>query len=384
MFKLNNSEVKKAIVVDDSAFMRKLISDFLNSHPGIEVIGVARNGKDAVEKVKTLNPDVVTLDVEMPLMNGLEALKEIMEKHPVPVVMLSSTTKKGAENTILAMEYGAVDFVAKPGGAISLNLHDVKEEIIEKVSAASGVQISKLKRIKSVSPAKQTLPSINKAFQSTSNKTVELIGKSENLKSTQIKKFSKKGRNFVMIGTSTGGPRALQEVLTKLPKDFQAPIVIVQHMPPGFTKSLADRLNGLCEINVKEAEDGDLLSNGTAYIAPGGKHLKVKKLGTSYFAKLDDIEPPRLGHRPSVDVLFESAAELVGVNYLTVIMTGMGNDGRKGIACMKESCETITIAESIETSVVYGMPKAIVDAGLADEIVNLTDISKTMIEILKS
>ena len=379
MFKLTNSKVKKALVVDDSAFMRKLISDFLNSHPGIEVIGVARDGKDAVEKVKTLKPDVVTLDVEMPLMNGLEALKEIMEVHPVPVVMLSSTTKEGAENTILAMEYGAVDFVAKPGGAISLNLHDVKDEIIEKVAAASGVQISKLRRISPRIGEKVTSIQQKRTFQ-----PKESIGEINPSKSIQIKKFSKTSKTIVVIGTSTGGPRALQEVLTKLPKDFQAPILIVQHMPPGFTKSLADRLDGICEIGVKEAEDGDLLKNGTAYIAPGGKHLKVKKLGTSYFAKLDAIELPRLGHRPSVDVLLESAAELVGVKYLTVIMTGMGNDGRDGIERLNETCETITIAESSETSVVYGMPKAVVEAKLADGIVKLTDISKTMIEILKS
>lgn len=365
--------------------MRKLITDFLNSHPGIKVIGVARNGEDAVNKVKTLKPDVVTLDVEMPLMNGLEALKKIMEEHPVPVVMLSSTTKEGAENTMLAMEYGAVDFVAKPGGAISLNLHDVKEEIIEKVFAASGVQISKLRRIEPRMGTKEVaIPSKSNLRPKSINKKIESIEEKSPAKSNQIKKFSKTGKTFAIIGTSTGGPRALQEVLTKLPKDFQAPIVIVQHMPPGFTKSLADRLDGLCEISVKEAEDGDLLRNGTAYIAPGGKHLKIKKLGTSYFAKLDEIELPRLGHRPSVDVLLESAAELVGVKYLTVIMTGMGNDGRDGIERLNEKCETITIAESSETSVVYGMPKAVVDAGLADGIVNLTDISKTMIETLKS
>ena len=365
--------------------MRKLITDFLNSHPGIEVIGVARNGEDAVEKVKTLKPDVVTLDVEMPLMNGLEALKKIMKEHPVPVVMLSSTTKEGAENTILAMEYGAVDFVAKPGGAISLNLHDAKEEIIAKVSAASGVQISKLRRIEPRIATKETLIPQKRTFRpKVTSKTTESIGEKGYAKSSQIKSFSKTGKTFAIIGASTGGPRALQEVLTKLPKDFQVPIVIVQHMPPGFTKSLANRLDGLCEISVKEAEDGDLLRNGTAYIAPGGKHLKVKKLGTSYFAKLDDIEPPRLGHRPSVDVLLESAAELVGVKYLTVIMTGMGSDGRDGIKRLNETCETITLAESSETSVVYGMPKAVVEAGLADDIVKLTDISKTMIEILKS
>lgn len=379
------NKIRKVLVVDDSAFMRKLITDILNSHPEIEVVGIARNGKDAIEKVKTLSPDVVTMDIEMPVMDGLEALKEIMDKHPVPVVMLSSTTKEGAENTILAMEYGAVDFVAKPGGAISLNLHDVKEEIIEKVYAASEVQITKLKRIMPKTRRNQTLTSARKTIQyRDENMVTELSARKENLKGARFKKFSKKAKTIVMIGTSTGGPRALQEVLTQLPGDIPAPILIVQHMPPGFTKSLANRLDGLCTIKVKEAENGDLLKNGTAYIAPGGKHLKVKKLGTSYIAKLDDVESPRLGHRPSVDVLFESASELSSVNYLTVIMTGMGNDGKDGIKRLNEKCETIVIVESPETSVVYGMPRAVIDAGLADEIENLTDIPKTIIEVLKS
>ena len=385
MCKLNPSKVKKALVVDDSAFMRKLISDYLNSHPEIEVIGIARNGRDAIEKVKTLKPDVVTLDVEMPLMNGLEALQEIMANHPVPVVMLSSTTKQGAENTMLAMEYGAVDFIAKPGGAISLNLHDVKEEIIEKVTAACGVQISKLKRMEpEKSPIPVPLREIELFDYKPRAETINPVEEKKYVMNSGNKKFPKRGKSFVLIGTSTGGPRALQEVLTQLPSDLQAPIVVVQHMPPGFTKSLADRLDGLSEINVKEAENGELLENGTAYIAPGGKHLKIKKLGNAYYANLDEVEPPRLGHRPSVDVLFESAAELVGVNFLTVIMTGMGSDGRDGIVRLKETSETIVIAESVETAVVYGMPKSIVDAGLADDIVRLKDVSKAIIEIVKS
>ena len=202
-------------------------------------------------------------------------------------------------------------------------------------------------------------------------------------KNAKVKKLTTKGKLFVMIGTSTGGPRALQEVLTKISEDIQAPILIVQHMPPGFTKSLADRLDVSCDIHVKEAEHGELLEDGTAYIAPGGKHLKMKKLGTSYFVHLDGEEPLRAGHRPSVDVLFESAAEIDGLKFLTVIMTGMGNDGMAGTACLKNRHETISIAESAETSVVYGMPRAIVDKGLADKIVKLQDIAETIEEIIK-
>jgi len=375
---LNIGSRKKALVVDDSAFMRKLISDFLSGHPEIEVIGTARNGKEAVEKVMSLKPDVVTMDIEMPIMNGLEALKEIMTYHPVPVVMLSSTTKVGAENTMLAMEYGAIDFVAKPGGAISLNLHDVKEEILGKVIAAAEVEMAKLtrkattRRLNEPTPKKPT----NYPVETTSNDRQQSI----NVSRINSKKTSK---TFVIIGTSTGGPRALQEVLTGLPASIPAPVLIVQHMPPGFTKSLADRLDGLCDIHVKEAEGDELLENGTAYIAPGGKHLKIKKIGMNYFAQLDEVELPRMGHRPSVDVLLESAAKSNELNYLTVIMTGMGYDGRNGMELLRESGKTITIAESAKSSVVYGMPKAIKEAGLADQVADLENIAGLILKNLK-
>lgn len=376
---------KKALVVDDSAFMRKLISDFLSGHPNIDVIGTARNGKEAIEKVRTLQPDVVTMDVEMPIMNGLEALREIMDKHPVPVVMLSSTTKIGTENTMLAMEYGAVDFVAKPGGAISLNLHEAKEEILGKVMAALGVRMSTLTC--KIPSQRLVTPIVPKPMSKPIESKVELpssISLPRRMTSMKKNKISKSGKTFVIIGTSTGGPRALQEVLTKLPASIGVPILIVQHMPPGFTKSLADRLDGLCNIHVKEAEDGEPLENGTAYIAPGGKHLKMKKSGMNYFVKLDAVDPPRMGHRPSVDVLLESAAENTDVNYLTVIMTGMGYDGKIGMEVLRKNGRTVTIAESAKTSVVYGMPKAIKEAGFADEVVDLHDISESILEIIKS
>jgi two-component system, chemotaxis family, protein-glutamate methylesterase/glutaminase len=382
---LNTGNRKKALVVDDSAFMRKLISDFLSGHPEIEVIGTARNGKEAVEKVITLKPDVVTMDIEMPIMDGLEALKEIMSSHPLPIVMLSSTTKIGAENTMLAMEYGAVDFVAKPGGAISLNLHDVKEEILGKVIAASGVGLATLTRKTTgrrltqpirLNPASKLVDKAIKIPAFTTNRS-HLTNMSNN-------KIPKIGKTFVLIGTSTGGPRALQEVLTGLPASIGVPILVVQHMPPGFTKSLAERLDSLCDIHVKEAEDGELLENGTAYIAPGGKHLKMIKKGMSYYVRLDVVDPPRTGHRPSVDVLLESAAEYKELNFLTVIMTGMGYDGKNGMKVLRENGKTITIAESAKTSVVYGMPKAIKEAGFADKVVDLHDISESIIGIIKS
>lgn len=377
------TQIKKVLVVDDSAFMRKLITDFLNSHPAIEVVGVARNGKDAIDKLETLKPDVITLDVEMPIMDGLEALKEIMRIRPTPVVMLSSTTEKGAENTVLAMASGAVDFVAKPGGAISLNLGTIKDEIINKVVGAASVQVTKLRQVpltpkepKRESPARQL------GRQNLQMKKPIAYPQKPFSKSGVTKNFSVGGKKVIAIGTSTGGPRALQEVLSRLPKNIAAPIVIVQHMPAGFTKSLANRLNNLCDITVKEVANGDLIENGIAYIAPGGKHFTVEKMGASLVAKVDDKEPPRIGHRPSVNMLFESLARISGLKCLAVVMTGMGNDGMDGTADLKANCETIVIAESQETSVVYGMPRAIVDQNLADDIVRLEDIASTITEMI--
>lgn len=367
---------KKVLIVDDSAFMRKLISEMLSSHPELEVIGTARNGKEALEKVQALKPDVVSMDIEMPVLNGLEALKQIMETNPVPIVMLSSTTEIGAANTITAMEYGAVDFVAKPGGPISLNLKDVERQIVEKVVAASKVKITTLTRAgasRKVPAETVVMPLPEELFPQ------EGLEKSSFAK----KKFTKSTNTFVIIGTSTGGPRALQEVLTKLPSDIGAPILVVQHMPPGFTKSLADRLNGLSAIHVKEASDGELLVAGTAYIAPGGKHLKIIKVGTAFCVRLDDAELPRMGHRPSVDVLFESAASIRDAHFVAVVMTGMGHDGKEGMKVLKESGNAICIAESEKTSVIYGMPKAIIDSGLADQVVNLQDIASKIVESLK-
>ncbi|WP_413053438.1 protein-glutamate methylesterase/protein-glutamine glutaminase [Sporosarcina sp. 179-K 8C2 HS] len=358
--------------------MRKLISEMLSKHPLLEVIGTARNGKDAVAKVLELRPDVVTMDIEMPLMNGLEALKQIMVQRPTPVVMLSSTTETGAENTMIAMEYGAVDFVAKPGGAISLNLHEVEQEIVRKVVAATNVKISNL-----VKQPKLQTKQVPKEILF--NKTITMsLSPSDKTDSLQHKKISIGQQTFVIIGTSTGGPRALQEVLTRLPSDINAPILIVQHMPPGFTKSLAQRLDGLSDIHVKEAEDGEPLLKGVAYIAPGGRHLKIEKCPTGYCARLDDVDPPRAGHRPSVDVLLESAASMRELKYITAIMTGMGQDGTKGMQQLKSACMTITIAESDRTSVVYGMPKAIKEAGLADQVVDVQCIAATITEILQS
>lgn len=317
----------------------------------------------------------------MPEMNGMEALKEIMQKYPLPVVMLSSTTKRGAENTVMAMEYGAVDFVAKPSGSISLDLHKIKDELVRKVEEASKVSISKLKNpFRKSTVASQTIRQPSNNDESKLNNMTKPSAKID----VQVKKteWSKTSKKIILIGTSTGGPRALQEVITKIPANVGAPILIVQHMPAGFTKSLAGRLDQLSEIHVKEAEQGDLLQKGTAYIAPGGYHLKLRKVGSAFAVVLDDQEPPRAGHRPSVDVMFEDVSQYSDFDKIAVIMTGMGYDGSKGLVSLKKTGNVTAIAESAETCIVYGMPKAAVETQLVDEVADVDDIARTIMKYM--
>ncbi|GKV67818.1 chemotaxis response regulator protein-glutamate methylesterase [Sporosarcina sp. NCCP-2716] len=370
--------VKRVLIADDSAFMRKLITEIISSHPGLEVAGTARNGLEAVKKVRELSPDVMTLDIEMPLLDGLGALQQIMKEHPLPVVMLSSTTKEGAENTIRAMEYGAADFITKPGGAISLNLRDSEEQIVSKVYDAAQIDVKKITgRRTAISPAARKTP-----VSAVSPHTASPVRHTQNAAPGSVPRSLP--RRMVIIGTSTGGPRALQQVLTSLPATIGVPILIVQHMPAGFTKSLADRLDSLCDIHVKEAENGELIEKNTAYIAPGGYHMKLARVGVSYAIRLDAEEAPRMGHRPAVDVLLESAAEFPEIDYTTAIMTGMGHDGLAGMQQLKSRCRTYTIAESEETAVVYGMPRAIAEAGLADVSADVQQIGKLLSDQVKS
>jgi len=376
----------KLLVVDDSAFMRKLISDFFVGNSKVEVVGTARNGKDAIKKIQSLKPTVVTMDIEMPELNGLDALKEIMKQCPVPVVMLSSTTQRGTENAIAAIESGAVDFVAKPSGTISLDLHKIQNELVRKVEQAAMVPISKLK--KPSGSKRQQEPVTNASTVINESQQVGRAHTPANATATKVAvtrpqvEWSKVGKKIVLIGTSTGGPRALQEVVTKIPKSIQAPILIVQHMPAGFTKSLATRLDQLSEITVKEAEQGDILQNGVAYIAPGGYHIKLRKVGTTFGIVLDNQEPPRSGHRPSVDVMFEDVSQFNDFDKVAVIMTGMGHDGSNGLKVLKSTGNVIAIAESSETCIVYGMPKAAVETQLVDEVADVDDIAQTIMKYL--
>ncbi|MBM7540591.1 protein-glutamate methylesterase/protein-glutamine glutaminase [Amphibacillus cookii] len=351
----------KVLVVDDSAFMRKMISDILESHIKIEVVGTARNGQDALDKIDTLHPDVVTLDIEMPVMDGLTALSHIMKNKQRPVIMLSSLTKEGADKTLESMELGAVDFVTKPSGSISLNIKEKEAEIISKVLQATHVKVTSIKP---------------KSYQTS-------VIQSFNRDKKQRSKLSNTDKFIIAIGTSTGGPRALQQVVTRLPADIPAPIVIVQHMPAGFTKSLANRLNNLSHISVREVTDGEWLENGTAYIAPGGYQFRVVESSMGLKAKVTK-EENRNGHQPSVDVLFESLAELTKHQLLSVIMTGMGADGANGIIEMKaKKSNTIVVSEDKETCVVYGMPQAAEKTKLVDFVVELPSIADTIVNQLK-
>lgn len=343
----------RVLIVDDSAFMRKLIKEFLSEDPRIMVIDTARNGQEAIDKTLKLKPDVITMDVEMPVLNGIDAARTIMNRSPVPIIMLSSTTKVGAENTILAMEAGAIDFIAKPSGAISLDLHKVKNSLIEKVITSSKANISTKKAL---SPYKL-----------------------ENVQKRILKREHKD--KLVLIGTSTGGPRALQQVITKLPTDLDAPVVVVQHMPAGFTRSLADRLNSLSNVSVKEAEDHELLQKGYVYIAPGGFHVRLYEKMERLYVSLHKDDPVG-GHRPAVNVLFSSASKLKDYQKIAVIMTGMGSDGTEGIVDLKEAGSTVVIAEAEESCIVYGMPKTAVLTKKVDEIVHLESIGSAILNHL--
>lgn len=351
----------KVLIVDDSAFMRKVLSDIINDSDTMEVAGTAKNGEDAIKKIKTLNPDVVTLDVEMPVMDGLTALEKIMSETPIPVVMLSSYTKEGADATLKALELGAIDFISKPSSIFKVNTEDIIAEINTKVTIASKAKFSRTVR-------------------KTTIKAKEVVQAKPPIEQRTMRKGSKIEK-IVAIGTSTGGPKALQEVIPKLPGDLNASVIIVQHMPPKFTKSLAERLDGMSQFTVKEAEDRELLRAGYAYIAPGDQHLKLKKSGADFQIVLTQ-EPPVTGHRPSADAMFYSLADLGLFNVIGVIMTGMGSDGAKGLERIKHETDGYIIAQNEESCVVYGMPKSTVKLGVVDKECDLHFISNEIVKAM--
>ncbi len=368
----------KVLIVDDSAFIRSFFTQALGSDPDIEVIGTAKDGEDCLEKLKVLNPDVITLDVEMPRRNGLSTLEEIMKSNPRPVIMVSTLTSEGAEATLKALDLGAADFISKiPQDQKHINLNAIKEDLCEKVKA-----VSKMRRF--MRPRRA-------AFSSTQANTSASSGLNSRLqdKPTQTADFkvnerfkpvaSKSIFYCLAIGVSTGGPPAVQKVLTQLPEDFPAYILIAQHMPATFTGAFANRLDSLCKIKVKEAEDGEIPKRGIAYIAPGGKHMQLAGRSTAPHIAITK-EPESAIYKPNANVLFDSVANFLGSKAVGLIMTGMGNDGASGMKLMKAKGSHI-IAQEESTCVVYGMPKAVVDAGLADEIIKLDNIATTINKI---
>ncbi len=334
------------LIVDDSAFMRKSLSIMLESDPEISVVATARNGQEGFDFAMKLKPDIITLDIEMPVMDGLTALKKIMTECPTSVIMVSSLTTEGAHATISAMELGAVDFIPKELSYVSVNISKIKEDLIHKVKEIVRQRRfrERLSRIKSV----QDKAPIPKA-----------AGVIQNVPRLCYKAIS--------IGVSTGGPFTLQKILPMISEKVRVPIFIVQHMPPKFTKSLAERLNSMCKLEVKEAEDGESVRPAVIYIAPGGMHMKVKSWNSNGITIQITREPSDTLHRPSVDVMMNSVIETYGKYNLGVIMTGMGKDGFEAIKNLK-NIGGYSIAQDEETCVVYGMPKAIVDAGLADAV----------------
>ncbi|MFD1177211.1 chemotaxis response regulator protein-glutamate methylesterase [Paenibacillus puldeungensis] len=479
----------RIMVVDDSAFMRKIITDLIEQEPAFKVEGTARNGREAIEQIAALSPDLVTMDVEMPEMNGLDALKEIMKKHPLPVIMLSGINEQGVRETIMALELGAFDFIRKPSATTSS--HDIDEvgrELREQIKAAMLTKQRRDARAEALRqvvapelptvahkaaaeeakpqaqiappaapleaaasqplppakaqgaqpkrPTKTSLPSLDirqvldkakaapgKGFgemgrrQSMTPERNQPIGDSElkvsgvlsltpnpnpsrgtvqaepsflgTLSGTEAArerpvKSSKTGfTDIVAIGTSTGGPKALKAVLEKIPADFPAPIVIVQHMPPNFTKSLAQRLNSLTDLTVIEAEEGMELVSGTAYIAPGGFHLNVVPgVAGAYRTHLTKQEPCN-GHRPSVDVMYESLLPLQALKRHIVLLTGMGSDGAKVMKRLYEAGVTSTFAESEETCVVFGMPRSAIELKCVSYVLPLHEIGPKLVQVVK-
>ncbi|MGQ9658845.1 MAG: protein-glutamate methylesterase/protein-glutamine glutaminase [Thermochromatium sp.] len=344
----------RVLIVDDSALMRQLLTEILGSAPDIEVVGTAQDPYVARERIKELNPDVLTLDVEMPRMDGLTFLRNLMRLRPMPVIMVSSLTERGAEVTLQALELGAVDFVRKPDGPIALGMREYADELIEKIRVAATIKVKPLQMTPSL--ATQSLP----VRASASFRTTECV---------------------LAIGASTGGTEAIKEVLMRLPPDTPG-VVIAQHIPPGFSAAFAERMNRQTGLVVKEAADGDRVMLGHAYIAPGDYHLQLARDGAHYICRLDRSEPVN-HHRPSVDVLFRSVAKAAGTNAAAALLTGMGADGAQGLKELRD-LGVYTIAQDEATSVVWGMPGEAVKRGGAVEVLPLPEIAAALLRGLSA
>lgn len=340
----------KVLVIDDSALIRSLLTEMINQQTDMEVVGAAPDPIVAREMIKQLNPDVLTLDVEMPKMDGLDFLEKLMRLRPMPVLMVSTLTEKGSEITMRALELGATDFVTKPKSGISDGMREYTDLITDKIRIASKASVASLQRTAKQGQEKQATPSMLKNPLISSEK-------------------------LLIIGASTGGTEAIKSFLLQMPSDCPG-ILITQHMPAGFTKSFADRLNTICKIAVSEAVDGERILPGHAYIAPGDHHLLLGRSGANYVVKLSDAAPVSR-HKPSVDVLFDSAAGTAGKNAIGVILTGMGKDGAAGMAKMKQA-GTYNFAQDEDSCVVFGMPKEAIAHGGVDEVLPLKDLPKAV------
>lgn len=351
----------RVLVVDDSALVRSLLAQIINRQADMECVGTANDPLIAREMIRELSPDVLTLDIEMPRMDGIDFLGRLMRLRPMPVLMISTLTERGAEVTMKALELGAVDFVAKPRIGVADGLSELSTQIVEKVRIAAAAQIKR-------APGLPTAPATAAGASVAVRAPPAAIGRISTEK-------------LIAIGASTGGTEAIKEILTRLPADSPA-IVITQHMPPGFTTSFAARLNSLCQITVQEAVHGERILPGHGYIAPGGRQFRVERSGANYVAVVEDGELVNR-HKPSVEVLFKSVASVVGRNALGVMLTGMGNDGAKAMREMKDA-GSYNYVQDEATCVVFGMPREAILHGAADEVLPLTEIAPALIAKLSS
>ena len=353
----------RVVVVDDSALVRSLLAEIINRQRDMECVGAANDPLIAREMIRELNPDVITLDIEMPRMDGIDFLGRLMRLRPMPVLMISTLTERGAEVTMRALELGAVDFVAKPRIGLAEGIKELSDQIVEKIRIAASAHI---RRAPTAAPA--TAPGAPAAAGAPVAPPPKLLGRLSTEK-------------LICIGSSTGGTEAVKEVLTRMPADSPG-IVITQHMPPGFTTSFAARLNGLCQITVKEAVHGERILPGHAYIAPGGRQFYLDRSGANYVAVVEDGEPVNR-HKPSVEVLFHSCARVVGPNAFGIMLTGMGNDGAKAMREMKDA-GSYNYVQDEASCVVFGMPREAIAHGAADEVLPLTSIAPALLARLSS
>lgn len=352
------SESIRVLIVDDSAFMRRAIARMLTADPDIEIVGSVGDGAQGLEAVKNLRPDVVTMDIEMPVMDGLTALKRIMTECPLPVLMMSTLTQNGAASTIQALELGAFDFVPKPESSM-IDVLGVEHELRDKVRAAATSRGRRRAVTHAVAAPVKVAPAAPPVVKPV------------------VPRPHGQWPEVVAIGISTGGPPALQSVFEALPSDFPVGLVVVQHMPPGFTKPLAERLNRICGIAIKEAADGDPVLPRQVLIAPAGTHMVLKREGGGLKARLIDSSTTKTWHKPSVDVLFASVAQTVGAKALAVVMTGMGNDGTAGAGAIKSQGGEVW-SQDEATSVVYGMPRTVYESGVVDRVLPLPAIPQAL------